>query len=189
MSGMVRVIIYVLVSTAKVGLCRYVGKALDKKQRLREHLRPSSDSSKPLREWIAGVLRAGHELLALPLDGDEANWVAREKYWIKKLRAEGHPLLNQSEGGDVYNACTSTGMKGKKHGPQAKKKISDASRLRNADPAHRAKSSATMTRLNADPDFVARRSAARRRLNADPDFVASRIAGLRRYWARRRAEA
>ncbi len=77
----------------------YVGKANEPKSRFRSHVRNSN--IKYLRKRIQEKSRGCFELEVLERVEFEVprGWVEQEKFWIKKLREEGHSLLNKNDGG------------------------------------------------------------------------------------------
>jgi group I intron endonuclease len=92
--------IYGLADPIEPRRIRYVGqtrKALC--ERLKAHRRDKKKSHK--RNWIIALKRDGRLPIIIPLEiceSDQAN--ERERYHIAKCRAEGHLLLNHTDGGD-----------------------------------------------------------------------------------------
>lgn len=104
--------IYALVQPgSKPPAYRYVGKANDPRERLKTHrYKARHRREQPVNDWMKHHLDLGHEpemvvLETCPVEG----WADRERHWIAKLRAEGHALLNLSEGGE--NPPNRTGAK------------------------------------------------------------------------------
>jgi hypothetical protein len=185
-----RVHIYALHSTAEPGVYRYVGKTCDLAKRLKEHLGTSFNHNKGLKNWIANTKSIlGQKLLCKVLKKtDKDHWQKWEKYWIKKLRQGGHPLLNLHEGGTGGDA-------GWKHGPGAKKRSSEASlrfwnnpdnkaRMRTVkkrlweNSAFRAKMISSYIRAQNDPALKKKMSIIKKRLWANPVHRRKIISGI-----------
>lgn len=63
--------------------------------RLRDHVRKHSNTRKGM--WVRTLLDAGQEpqiVLLEEFSGYRSQAYERESFWIKRLRSEGHPLLN-----------------------------------------------------------------------------------------------
>lgn len=75
---------------------RYVGQTADYlNKRLDDHLRRPGKTRKGA--WIQSLLNAGEQpqiVLLETFTGWRRQAYERETHWIKKLRTEGHPLLN-----------------------------------------------------------------------------------------------
>lgn len=128
------------------GLLDYVGATRDLKRRLREHKK------------VLGY-RPDHIVLETGI-GD---WRQVEHRWIEKLRAEGASLRNKTVGGD---GCQS-------HGPDARRKLSEAGRGRRKPDGFGAKVSAAQLgqSKNWSPEGRER-------------VIAAAARGLRNFWGR-----
>lgn len=93
---------------------RYVGKAKDPKQRLRDHLYPSYLKAETYKNrWLRKLVKQGLEpwlmiLSEVNSELEDINGV--EKFWIRILKQAGHRLTNGTVGGDGGNT---TGKPGK----------------------------------------------------------------------------
>lgn len=58
----------------------------------------------PVHRWVAREHEAvrGTCIRALEIVAADADWAAREKFWIRRLREQGHDLLNLTEGGEGH---------------------------------------------------------------------------------------
>jgi len=112
---------------------RYVGKAVYPKDRLKDHLKDTSDTHKV--HWIQSVIRKGAVPIMVLLETIEGSadwsWQEAEKRWIAKFKAMGAGLVNSTDGGDgVENIAPESKEKmlktwtGRKHTDETKKKIS-----------------------------------------------------------------
>lgn len=77
----------------------WIGKSNTPQGRFREHMRHSHD--KDVRKLVEEKGQDNFQLELLETVEFEVSkgWVKQEKFWIKKLRGEGHPLLNKNVGG------------------------------------------------------------------------------------------
>lgn len=103
---------------------RYVGKTCrSPRKRHNEHIADAFNKARlPVHRWVRSLYERGmwscmHHLEWVPAGED---WAARERHWIAKLRAEGHDLLNLTEGGE--------GLAGHSHSQEARAAI--AAKLR-----------------------------------------------------------
>lgn len=81
---------------------RYVGKTVNLKKRLREHIRRSSEAHTHCQCWIRGLVKLGLKPKMRVLDiATEATWEAREIHWIKVCRDRGCRLTNITDGGQA----------------------------------------------------------------------------------------
>jgi len=77
----------------------YVGQTYNPRTRERQHLRYAGvKDNAAYSAWMEKLAREGREPLFVVLDEgiDPDELDARERHWITKLLAEGHPLVNQS---------------------------------------------------------------------------------------------
>lgn len=83
----------------EVGGFIYVGKSNKPKGRCKSHIRHSD--IKYLRKYVQEKSCDCFGLEILEKVGFEVDrgWVKRERFWVRKLRREGHPLLNKNDGG------------------------------------------------------------------------------------------
>lgn len=112
--------IYALICPIK-GKVRYVGKSVQVRERfLSHHIKGrEGDTSYAKTRWVKKLLKLNlYPVLSIIETCNEKTWIDKEKYWIKRLREEGHPLLNISEGGDSISY-----WKGKKRSQETKDKI------------------------------------------------------------------
>lgn len=116
--------IYALICP-RIGQVRYVGKTNDIKERFLAHLCGyKSDDSHAKKNWIKKLLKENLlPVLSILEYCNEANWIEKEKYWIKTLRAKNYPLLNIASGGQTISYWL-----GKSRSEETKKKISEAKR-------------------------------------------------------------
>lgn len=104
---------------------RYVGKTINLKSRLKNHLFNVNHSNGPHRKnWIKKLLSKNifPVLTVLEISNNE-NWAEREKYWIRYLKNKGNNLTNISIGGRGITT-------GRPLSEETKKKIGDANRGR-----------------------------------------------------------
>lgn len=118
---------------------RYIGKSIRPIERLQNHM---NDKSKCHRaNWLQGLKKKGlkPELVIFEMiqGSNDWSWQESEKYWIKRGRALGWPLTNNTDGGDgVVNLPPETREKmrltwlGRKHKPETLIKLSKASKGR-----------------------------------------------------------
>lgn len=94
--------IYALVDPV-TGALRYVGKSvISLKARLSNHeyKARSGRTTTPTGDWIRGLQSVGlHPQIRL-LEETTGRWQDVERTWIRRLRAEGHDLLNLYDGGN-----------------------------------------------------------------------------------------
>lgn len=85
--------------TAKI---RYIGKANNPKNRMRQHLNPrSNEKITPVKAWIKSL--AKHGLVPCMITIEKCvpdQWEEKEKFWIKRFKDEGNNILNIAEGGN-----------------------------------------------------------------------------------------
>lgn len=84
---------------------RYVGKTVRfLHERHKEHIQAAKlrPSHLPVRRWLRKRISEGAILSIKLLENvaPEADWREREAYWIATLRANGHALLNLTDGGE-----------------------------------------------------------------------------------------
>ena len=111
---------------------KYVGKTTDAVTRLNAHLRSYLHENNPKSAWIGKLVRLGlkPEMVILWSGSLEESSI-QEKYWIVKIRGEGHPLKNLSEGGDgglhseKHREAIRKAQLGRKHTAAHRKAVSD----------------------------------------------------------------
>lgn len=84
---------------------RYVGKTVrGLNPRHKGHLYDAKRRNLPVHRWIRKQHKRGSWtcIRALEIVAADGDWAAREKFWIKRLREQGHDLLNITEGGDGH---------------------------------------------------------------------------------------
>ena len=84
---------------------RYVGKTVRYlHERHKQHIRVARQgvSHLPVRRWLRKRIDQGAPLAIKLLENvaSDADWREREAFWISTLRAEGHILLNLTDGGE-----------------------------------------------------------------------------------------
>jgi len=126
---------------------RYIGKALDVRQRDRNHFNQSKYGHSAKDEWVRGLRADGlrPDLIVIE-ECTPAESAAREKYWIARARWRGIPLLNMKHGGqgrlntsEETRARISAANKGKGHSPEWSAAHAAAMRGRKASPETKAK--------------------------------------------------
>lgn len=101
--GQRQVLIYALTypGTDRV---RYVGKTVrSPRKRHNEHIMDAIRKARlPVHRWIRSLYERGSWSCLWHLERipENEDWAARERHWIKKFRAEGHDLLNLTDGGE-----------------------------------------------------------------------------------------
>lgn len=97
---MISIVIYGLLEPFSEEV-RYVGKTKDLQGRIRDHLHYDKSDTYKAR-WINKLQEQGLDPFVKVLEEVAAStpWQEREKFWIKKLKSEGHRLTNASDGGD-----------------------------------------------------------------------------------------
>ena len=79
---------------------RYIGKALKPEKRFKNHISRSKLKKTYKDNWIQSVILRGDKIhLTILEETCELTWSNKEKYWIKKLKNEGHKLTNHNNGG------------------------------------------------------------------------------------------
>jgi hypothetical protein len=118
--------IYSLIDDRFPDVFRYVGKTSKTlAHRLYHHrYRLAADSNLHKARWIMRVEEAGGKVLAILLEEcDDVIHSEREIYWISRLRADGHPLTNMTDGGEggvpsvEVREKISTALRGRKRPP------------------------------------------------------------------------
>lgn len=83
---------------------RYVGKTVrSPRKRHSEHIAAAMRNPRlPVHRWIRSLYERGSWSCLWHLERvpESEDWAARERHWIAKLRAEGHDLLNLTDGGE-----------------------------------------------------------------------------------------
>ena len=139
---------------------RYVGKSRNPKARLAAHLCSARRKKTHNDCWIGSLLAADLQPLMATIDvADDNTWPWVERFNIALYRSEGARLTNHSDGGE--------GSHGYRHTPEARAKISAASRAAwpNRPPMTletRAKLSAASTGQHPTEEARAKMSAARK---------------------------
>ncbi len=106
---------------------RYIGKTINTETRLRSHMSEKKNSYK--RNWITSLCKKGlkpifRELETI-IDSNDLDWQERERWWISKMKEDGHKLTNLEDGGvggKILHEETKTKIslanKGRKPAPQ-----------------------------------------------------------------------
>ncbi len=151
---------------------RYVGKSDNPLDRLEQHIHSAlhNDMKMPVYDWIRKLDKQGvrpqmRVLCRVPME----SWQKEERRMIATLRAEGHDLLNVTDGGDGWSSEEMKRMWADKefrkkqsaamNRPEVKAAMSAAQKRRYKDPAERAKKSAAQKRRYKDPAERAKTSA------------------------------
>ena len=85
------------------GALRYVGKANNPEQRLREHLSRARHDSRNdhLANWLRSLMQKGGLPMLILLERTPVrDWQETERRWIKELRERGVQLINETPGGE-----------------------------------------------------------------------------------------
>lgn len=103
---------------------RYIGKTVQYlHERHKAHIRDANRGSKrPVNYWMRKQIANGQRLAIKLIEyvGPNADWAARERYWIAKYRVEQSDLLNLTDGGE--------GLSGHRFSHEHKAKIAAALR-------------------------------------------------------------
>jgi hypothetical protein len=81
---------------------RYIGKTINIKARLENHISRSKNfkTSRHVCNWIKSLLNKKLKPILTVIDTtDEENWVSKEMYWIKHFKDLGLKLCNHNAGG------------------------------------------------------------------------------------------
>ena len=76
---------------------------------MKRHVHEARKNQKGYKaNWISKLLRENKrpEIKILECVVEGTGWQEREKYWIMKLKGEGHRLTNFTEGGDGLSSTT-----------------------------------------------------------------------------------
>jgi len=128
---------------------RYIGKALDVRQRDRNHFKQAKWERSRKAAWMRELRAAGlrPDLIVIE-ECTPAESAAREKYWIARALWRGIPLLNMKHGGqgrintsEETRKKISDAVKGKGHGPEWRAAHAAALRGRKASDETKAKMS------------------------------------------------
>ncbi len=106
---------------------RYVGKTIDAETRLRAHMSEKKNGYK--RNWITSLSKKGlkpvFRELEIIMDSNDLDWQERERWWITKMKEDGHRLTNLEDGGvggkiihEKTKLKISLANKGRKPAPQ-----------------------------------------------------------------------
>lgn len=128
------VFIYALVDPEN-GDIRYIGKSIRPEQRLQNHMNEVSNCHRS--HWLQSLKRQAlkPDLIILEEIRGAWPWQHSERYWIARGRREGWPLTNSTDGGDGVPGLPeetrkrmAAVWKGRKHTPEACKRIGDSKR-------------------------------------------------------------
>ena len=91
---------------------RYIGKANNPKERLKNHCNPARYRNTHKFNWIKKLRNLQKKpILKLIEEVDINNWKEREKYWITYYREKGCNLVNYSDGGEGTSFGNQTSFK------------------------------------------------------------------------------
>lgn len=128
--SMSKYIVYGL-TDPRSGLIRYVGKSAKGLRRPRDQVHHAPRENNYKAKWIRQLLRLGLDygiaILEVCITPEELS--EAEKKWIAKLRNDGLPLTNLTDGGE--------GMCGHHPSPEHLKKMSETTKRQMSDPANR----------------------------------------------------
>lgn len=83
------------------GIPKYVGKTINLKTRIKQHLKYRLRIKCYFYNWLNKQIREDKEFFIDILETvTEDNWKEREIYWIKHIQENGYKLANMTEGGD-----------------------------------------------------------------------------------------
>jgi group I intron endonuclease len=139
-----KIYIYSL-SDPRTNEVRYIGKSVNPKRRLNEHLKKFTGSHKS--NWIKSLLNIGlMPIIEIVEICNDSNWCEREKYWISQFGN----LTNGTEGGEdgrmlssvrkrmsIINSGVNNPNYGKKASEETRKKISESLINRNLSKEHK----------------------------------------------------
>ena len=174
------------------GEVRYVGVTFRRKARIREHMSRAVTGGKTHRDcWIRSLILQGlRPLYTIVEAGEGKGWETSEQTWIAHYRLATR-LVNHTNGGEGLPGYIPTealrqkwstmragvpyapgripGMLGKTHTPEARAKISAASKTRRHTASSKAKLSAAHTGKKLSPAHIAKLSAAKKGTKATPE--------------------
>lgn len=80
---------------------RYIGKTIDIKNRIKDHIKKSKNKKTHKDKWISSLLSMGRvpEILILDMVAKE-DWMFWEKFYISLFKGWGFSLVNHTDGGD-----------------------------------------------------------------------------------------
>lgn len=108
--------------------CRYVGKTVNLKSRIAEHLRQARlGANLPVYRWIRKHKDNNLEFFVIEESSDET-LPEREVFWISEMRASGNRLLNITNGGE--------GTLGYRHTEETRRAYSMARKGMNSGPSN-----------------------------------------------------
>lgn len=168
-------IIYVL-RCPETNAVRYVGKCIDLKTRVRQHISESRIGKVKSHKctWIASLLRKGLkpkiEIDCVVDDGDD--WKAVEQARVAFHRANGWDLTNGTDGGDSPGELTVEG----------RIILSKRASAQFGTAEGRRRQSEAMRALCADPEFVSARDRAAKATRATPEYKAAASARQKANW-------
>lgn len=157
---------------------RYVGMTqIGAEARLRIHMKTGRNPRLPSARWIKKHRDLGAEIRAIVLEECTPEGIgAREAAWIDQLRAEGHALLNVTEGGRG-------GLPGFVHSEESRAKMSARLKGRAFDEEWRAKLSAASSlqvRLPISEETRQKLRAAQARRGPMPEEQKARLSAAKR---------
>jgi len=159
-------VIYLLLDP-RDGRVRYVGKTINLKERLAEHIRSSVASKHRSRamNWIYGLILEGNHPMALVVEkGCGCGWQNVEKKWIKTFRDAGADLVNGTSGGEgLCNPSSEVRakMSARIYSSEYRAKIATANHKRIVSQVTRAKIAEYAHRRRWSPETRAKIGAAR----------------------------
>lgn len=131
--------IYSLSDPLADGAVRYVGKTINLRKRLREHVQAAlvGKEHNHRANWVRQLISRGSSPSLTVLETGEGDWKEAERRWIKNLKAGGANLVNSTDGGEGLNnpspdtrARISTANTGKRRTPEMRARIGAASKGR-----------------------------------------------------------
>ena len=78
---------------------RYIGKTVNLKERLANHIYKSKSSKTHCASWIKSLISKGFKPIIQEIEECE-NWQEREIYWIEYYKSQGASLTNHTIGGE-----------------------------------------------------------------------------------------
>lgn len=183
-------VIYTLIDPRSPAEIRYVGKTHQKPgKRLKRHLRDAKGTKNKTHccRWLRGLLAAGVRPLLTVVEQGTVAWEEAEIRWVSKLREEGHPLTNITNGGEGTSGWSpSNDFREQKRAHMTRlwaecpEKMRASQREAMKDPEVREKLRLKALERQATPEIVAKQSEAQRRRWADPEARARAEAGLKK---------
>jgi hypothetical protein len=155
------------------GEIRYIGKAEDVNLRLARHIATArtEKAKHHCARWIRTLLAQDKapsiEVIRTIENGED--WRSIETQMIAQYLADGHPLTNQTVGGDGVSYINRSDR------AAASAKLSAAMRDAWSDPSKKDR----LLRAARNPELLKRRADKMNRLYQDPEFVAKKAAALK----------